>query len=377
VTAAFSPASLSGTAGGASTLTLTAGSSAKAGTSTITVTAAGGGVTKTTSFTLAVTAQPVCSLAANPASVSLTAGQSSSAVVSCAVTQGTFTTPLALSVSGAPTGVTATTASSMAAGSTASLSIATAVSTAAGHYSLSLTASGSGYTQTISVPVTVAAASTFAFTGSASALTVNAGSTAQLSVTALHYGVFNSPVALSIAGLPSGVTAVFSKPAMSAPGDGTSGVTFTATSAAKGGTSAVTITATGGGVTQTVPVSLTVAAGPNFTLALNASSITVAQGGSGTIISSTGNYTGGFNGQILMAFSGIPAGVTCAETGASAANNMVNLTFSFKVPSTLAAGTYPITIKDTGNSGSAATGNGVSQTATFNLIVTAASAAKK
>jgi uncharacterized membrane protein len=376
VTAAFSSSTLTG-GSGASTLTLTASSAAKASSSTITVTATSGTLTKTASFTLAVTAQPLCGLLANPMSVSVTAGKTASAVVSCAVTQGTFTSPLSLGISGAPSGMTTTLASSLTPNSTTTLGIATTVSTNAGHYGLPVTATLGSYTQTFTVWVTVAAADTFALTGSATAVTVNAGSSTQVSATTLHYGVFSSSVALSVTGLPSGVTAALSKAAMSAPGDGTSTVTFTASSSAKAGTSAVTITATGGGVTQTIPVSLTVATGPHFTLALNTASITVAQGASGTITSSTGNYTGGFNGQMTVAFSGLPTGVNYGVTGATAANNLVNITFSFSVPSTLAVGTYPITIKDTGNSGSTATGNGVSQSATFNLIVTASSAAKK
>jgi uncharacterized membrane protein len=153
-------------------------------------------------------------------------------------------------------------------------------------------------------------------------------------------------------------------------------VTFTVASSAKAGVYPVTITATGGGLTQSFPVSLTVTTGPNFTLSLNTASITVAQGASGTVTSSTGNYTGGFNGQMVVMFSGLPAGVNYGVTGATAANNMVNITFSFTVPSNLAVGTYPITLTDRGNSGSAATGNGVTQTATFNLVVTAATAKK-
>jgi subtilase family serine protease len=370
VPSGVTPAFAAATTVGGSTLTLKASSTAKAGTSNITLTAAGGGVTKTVSFTLTIAAQPVCSLVANPMSVSLTAGQSANVAVSCAVTQGTFTSPLTLSLSGAPSGMTAQAASSMMAGSTSTLSIATAVSTAAGHYGLPLTASGNGYTQTTTVWVTVAGADTFGFTGSANALTVNSGSAAQMSVTSLHYGVFSSAVILSVSGVPSGVTAVLSKPAMSAPGDGTSSVSFTAASSAKSGTYPVIITATGGGVTQTVPVSLTVATGPNFTLSVNTASITIPQGGSGSIITSTGNYTGGFNGQMVSTFTGLQPGMNYGVTGANASNNMVNITIAFSIPSTMAAGTYPITVVDTGNSGSAVTGNGVTKTATFNIVVT-------
>jgi hypothetical protein len=70
-----------------------------------------------------------------------------------------------------------------------------------------------------------------------------------------------------------------------------------------------------------------------------------------------------------MAFQGVPAGVQYGVTGANTANNMVNISITFSVPKTLAVGTYPITLTDVGT--------GVTRSATFNMVVTAATAVKK
>jgi hypothetical protein len=54
------------------------------------------------------------------------------------------------------------------------------------------------------------------------------------------------------------VTAAFSKASLTAPGSGTSVVTFSATSAAKAGTYTFNTVGTGGGVTQSKTITLTV-----------------------------------------------------------------------------------------------------------------------
>ncbi len=371
VTATWSAPSLSSGAG-TSTLTLTLASSVKAGSYGLSVVASGGGVTQTSSITLVAVVPSICNFVANPSSVSLTAGQQTSLGLSCAVTQGSFTGPLTVGVSGAPSGMTVQ-AGSLTAGSSSSLSISTASSVAAGKYSLSLTASGSGYTHTVSVPVTVAAADTFTLTASANSLSVKNGATGQVSITTQNVGVFNSAVSLGVSGLPSGVTVAWSKTSIAAPGNGSATATFTVGSSATPGNYSVSVTASGGGITQTFPIGFSVAATPNFTLILNATSLTVQQGASGTITASTGNYTGGFNGQMVMSFSGLSSGMNYSVVGATAVNNLVNISLAFSVPPSMPVGTYPITVTDTGNSGNAATGNGVSHSAIFNLVVTAAS----
>ena len=251
------PATL--TAGSSASVTIASASTVKAGTYQLQVTASGSGFTKTIAVPLTVSEPPICSLAATPSSVSLTLGQSTTTKLSCTVSQGAFTTPLSLTLASLPTGVTAQLSpATLTAGSTTTLTLTAATTAKAGTANLSLTAASGGFTQTITVPVTLTAPPTFTLTPSQTTLTLKAGSPVQVSLSSQLSAAFNSAIALSSTGLPTGVTASFSKASLSAPGSGTSVLTFTATSAAKIGTYTINAVGTGGGVTQSEPITLTI-----------------------------------------------------------------------------------------------------------------------
>src|SRR5262249_52596833 len=131
---------------------------------------------------------------------------------------------------------------------------------------------------------------------SPTSLSVTQGSSGTTSISTTATGGFNSAVALSASGLPSGVTASFSPSSIAAPGSGSSTLSFAASSTATTGTTSVTVTATGGGVTHTSTVALTVnaAAAPNFTISASPASLSVPQGTSGSTTLST-SVSGGFN----------------------------------------------------------------------------------
>ena len=247
------------TAGSSASVTIASASTLKAGSYQLQVTASGSGFTKTITVPVTVAAPPVCSLAAAPSSLSITLGQSTTAKLSCTVTQGSFSTPLSLSLAGAPAGVTTKLSSaSLTAGSSTTLTISAASTAKAGTSNLSLTASAGGFSQSITVPLTLTAPPTFSLAPAQTTLTLKAGSTAQVSLSSAPSAAFNSAIALSATGLPTGVTASFSKASLVAPGSGTSVVTFTATSAAKTGTYTVNAVGTGGGLTQSEAITLTI-----------------------------------------------------------------------------------------------------------------------
>ena len=94
------------------------------------------------------------SISASPSSVSVAAGSSTSSTISTAVTAGSAGT-VSLSVSGAPSGVTATLSpTSVTAGSSSTLNISTTTSAAAGSYTLTVT--GTEGTATHSATVSLA-----------------------------------------------------------------------------------------------------------------------------------------------------------------------------------------------------------------------------
>ncbi|MEU9073445.1 glycosyl hydrolase family 18 protein [Kitasatospora sp. NPDC048538] len=106
-------------------------------------------------FTSGSTVNNDFSVAVNPNSATVSAGSSTSAAIATAVTAGSAQS-LTLSVSGAPTGVTATvTPGSVTAGTGATLNIATTAAAAAGTYPLTVTASGPSGSHTATYALTV------------------------------------------------------------------------------------------------------------------------------------------------------------------------------------------------------------------------------
>jgi kumamolisin len=260
-TAAFSPASIAAPGSGSSTLTLTAGSSTPAGAYSITVTGTGGGLTHTATVSLTVSA-PAFTIGASPASVSVAQGAKGTSTISTAVSGG-FSSAIALSASGLPTGATAafSPTSIAAPGSGSStLTLTAGSSTPAGTYSVTVTGTGGGLTHTATVSLTVSAPALPAFTISASpnSVSVSQGGTGTSRITTAVSGGFNSAIALSASGLPKGVTAAFSPASIAAPGSGSSTLTLSAASSTAAGIYSVTVTGTGGGLTHTATVSLTV-----------------------------------------------------------------------------------------------------------------------
>jgi phospholipase C len=203
----------------------------------------------------------------------------------------------------------------------------------------------------------------FSLSANPTSVTVQQGASGTSTITPAISGGFNSAIALSASGMPSGVTASFNPSTIPAPGSGSSTLTLTVSTSAAVGTYSITITGTGGGLTQTTTVSLTVSsnATPSFTLTPSPSSVTVQQGASGTS-SITAAVSGGFNNAIALSASGLPSGVTAGFNPSSiAAPGSGSSTLTLTVGSSAAVGTYSITVTGTGG--------GVTQTTTVSLTV--------
>jgi len=110
-----------------------------------------------------------------------------------------------------------------------------------------------------------------AFSISASAASVTSGSTGASTVTESITNGFNSPVALTASGLPSGVTAAFNPTSITGAGNST--LTFTAASSAVAGTYTITVVGTSAsGTAQATTLTLTVRARSSATVTLGPSS---------------------------------------------------------------------------------------------------------
>jgi len=172
------------------------------------------------------------------------------------------------------------------------------------------------------------------------------GATATTSITVLPVNNFSGAVALSISGLPAGVTAAFS-PASLANGSGTSTLTFTAaTNATVPATPAmITVTGTSGTITKTTTFSLTVVGRPDFSVSASPASISIAAG-----MNPTSNITVaslfGFNGNVSLSASGLPTGVS-ANFSPLSVNASGTIVVNFTAQASTPTGTTNISIVGT------------------------------
>ena len=364
VTAAFSNSSLSAPGSGTSTLTLSVGSQVATGSYPIGISANGGTVTQNASLTLIVTQAGSFTLGLSASSVSLAQGGAGSVQATVTAANG-FSAPVALTVAGLPSGATAipTPASFAAPGSgTSTVLLGAGTQTAAGSYTVMVTATGGGVTQNASFTLTVTPGGSFTLALNASALNVAQGGSGSVQETVSVSGGFNSAVTLTVAGLPTGVTATPGYAVLSAPGSGTNLVSLSAGAQATPGTYSIQISAAGGGITKSATLSLTVTSARGFTLSGTTGTMTVVQGASATDALSV-SVSGGFTSKVTLAVSGQPGGITTKLSSSSFnAPGAGNSTLTVSATTQVATGSYTLTVT--------ATGGGL--TSTFPVTVTIA-----
>jgi len=153
-TASFNPASVTS---GSSTLTVTTASTTPAGSFSLTITGTSGTLNHTASVTLVVNppAAPDFSLSATPASATVIQGNSTSYTVNVNPSGG-FTGTVNLSVSGLPSGATASFNPTPVSGSGSStLTVRTGNNTTTGSFSLTITGTSGTLSHTASVKLVV------------------------------------------------------------------------------------------------------------------------------------------------------------------------------------------------------------------------------
>ena len=363
VTATFSASSVSGSAPTTTNVTLTVAKTVPNGAYPFFINGTGGNVTQGVYEYLLVGWAGQCSLyvdgtvpnAQNEVgpNISVTAGQSAVATEMCMWPQGTFTGPLNVSLTGIPAGVTIQPSGLLYGNEVpVNLNISVAQAMPAGTYNMQAVASTSdGFSSTANFSLIVTANS-FTLTAAQSALSVVQGTSAPLSVTSAHQGIFNAGVALAWSGLPAGLTATLAKSSLAAPGDGTVVTTFAASSSAVPGTYTAALTATGGGITRTVPVTLTVPA-PTCKLAITytsaAGSLALFAGQTGSVQASCGNAQGTFSGPLTLSLNGAPPGVN-AQTASPTMAAGGSTTIAISSPLTMAAATFNLSLTATSGS---------------------------
>ena len=190
----------------------------------------------------------------------------------------------------------------------------------------------------------------FSINASPASVSVVQGSGGTSTITTTVSGGFDSAIALTASGQPSGVTLTLSSSTIAAPGSGSSTLTMAVASTTAAGTYTIAVSGTGGGITHTATVALTVTAptAGAFTISVSPTSGSLRQGQSGTA-SVTTAVSGGFDSAIALSATGEPTGVTITFTPASiAAPGSGTSSMLLTVSRTAKTGTYPITITGTG-----------------------------
>ena len=198
---------------------------------------------------------------ASPTAVSVAAGSNGTSTITTAVSGG-FNSAIALTASGAPTGVTVSfnpTLHRCARIGHFHRDLHRCLHHDRRHLSITITGTGGGLTHTATVSLTVTSGVSAGFTISASpnSISVDRNSSGTATITTAVSGGFSSAITLSASGQGSGQTVTFNPTSIASPGTGTSTMTVKVGRRPTGNRT-ITITATGGGKKETTTVTLDV-----------------------------------------------------------------------------------------------------------------------
>ena len=176
--------------------------------------------------------------------------------------------------------------------------------------------------------------------------TLQSGSSVSYTVTVVPGSVPNPSVALSLSGLPSGMTYTFSPATVS--GAGTSTLTITAGITAPSGTYSLNIAGASGGATFSNPLSILVnAANANFAITPTSATVAVVGGDSANFpvtLTPINNYVGAVN---LSVTAGLPAGASATFSSPMVTNTLPASTLTVLTAGTTPPGVYSLTISGT------------------------------
>lgn len=275
-----------------------------------------------------------------------------------------FTSNVALSVSGLPTGVTATLSPATVTGakgiSTLTFTAAANAPVPSSPATITVTGTSGTITQTTTLSLTIVGRPDFSITANPPAtVTLTPGSNPTATVTIASLFGFTGTVSISAANLPAGVSANFSPSSVN--GSGTVTINFNGQTSTPSGTTNISIVGTSGSITHSATIAFTVTGtNPDFSLTANPTSLSVAQGGTGSSTITVGPLNG-FSGTVALAAGGLPTGVTASFSPASTTGTS---TLTLTASSTATAGTTNITV--TGTSGSLSHSTTIALTITSN-----------
>ncbi len=339
-TAAFAPASLTGS--GTSLLSVTADASTPAGVYTLILSATDGVHTHSLTADLTVLAIPDFTLASAIASQTVNQGVTANYTISTTVTNG-FAGISTLTLTGLPAGTTASfMPTSITGAGSSTLSVTTTPATPPGTYTLTVTATSGNLVHSTDLTITVTAPD-FVLGATSGSQSVMQGTTASYVIVSTALNGFSGVTTLSVSGLPGGAVASFAPTSIT--GGGSTTLTITTTAATPAGAYTLAVTASSGSLVHTTTLPLTVIAMPDFSFSAIASSQTITVGNSASYTLST-TALNSFTGSVALAVTGLPTGAVAnftpaTFTGSGTAN--LNVTTATTTP----PGTYLLTVTAT------------------------------
>jgi len=246
------------------------------------------------------------SISVSPTSLTITRGASGTSTVTVTSTVGGFNSPVSLSCSNLPSGVTSSFSPSSvtpSAGGSATSTLTLTVSSSASLGSSDINVVGTSGSLTHSTPIhlTIISGPDFTITASPNALTLAPGSSGVSSITVTSVGGFSTAVSLSISGLPTGATESFSPASVTPPADDStqSTLTISTTPGVTSGIYTLTVTGTSGATTHSTTITLTIPSPATYSFNVRTGAtkiiVTCTWSGSGStsiqLVSPTTTYT--------------------------------------------------------------------------------------
>lgn len=305
ITATFSPTSI--TAPTTSTLTIAVDPSVTPGAYTVDIHGASGSIDRVTLLTVNVAG---FNLAASPGILAIDQGATQTSTVTVTAQNG-FTGTVALTTSTLVDLTASLSPTSTSGSGTSTLTITASNTINPGSYTITVTGTSGLLTQTATVTITVPPPD-FSLSANPTTLSVNAGAAATATIAAAQVnGLLTGTVSLTSNVSPAGMTCTLSS--MSIP-LGTSQTSTLSCYSPTAATYTVTVTGTSGSLTHTATVTFTV---QDFTIAASSATVTTTVGSAGTS-TITVTAVNGFAGVVSLASTSSPAaGITCTLTPTS------------------------------------------------------------
>lgn len=291
------------------------------------------------------------SLTLNPTALTVPPG--STGTLQATLQAQNFSGQVNLVLQGAPSGVTIAPTSASAPGQVA-LTLSVASSVAPGTYPITLQATGQGVSASASFTLSVPRPD-FAFSLSPQSLSLAQGQSTTLLASITPQSGFSGQIAFSLVSPPAGFSLSGGPVSPSGPVDVP--LTLSVASSVTPGTYTLVVKAEGGGVEKTQTVSVQVSPS-TLSLTLEPTSLTISRGATGTLRATLTPQN--FQGQVNLSLQGAPSGVSVSP-GTVQVSGTTQATLTLSVGTSVAPGTYLITLT--------AQGQGVSASAGFSLVI--------